>query len=502
MIEPTTNSTLPEEFSLTWSATSTDDGESASLSDTLHFSVDKKQQTDFTGEISGLAINDGETTTLDIASLISTNDIGSGEILEVEITGLPTWLTMSAGYIVDVEGGVIEEADRVYRIPIDELDGLEVQALKRNLNGSESSDDTSATLSISLVALEPGSGHVAISDPLDVPIKVSPVPMTPNITGPKTLSIDEGGVAEFFETVDGELSSKFNVFFVADDSADLQSTIRLRVKIEVDGLNSESSDTPGLIVTGASLNEDAESSNYGYYVLSHIDDLKSLSVEFADEQRSGQIDVTIEAYQDFIAGSEFVLPENPEDFREFTSTIAVNPIADAVTLSGITSGSTIDLDEGGAFNLDAVSVTPDDSGEAILIQIRAPENFTLTEKVWDTTLGEGGEFVVDDNDEFVTHIVSPNKIVSGVARYTVDSELLALGAYSLESAPYVDGALTDVVEIRANSVEIDGSSRCDKVNLSLNISSVADDLSLMTLPPLINGKEDNFFSFWCGCFCL
>ena len=52
-----------------------------------------------------------------------------------------------------------------------------------------------------------------------------------------------------------------------------------------------------------------------------------------------------------------------------------------------------------------------------------------------------------------THIVSPNKIVSGVARYTW-IELLALGAYSLESAPYVDG-VTDVVEIRANSVEID-----------------------------------------------
>ena len=165
----------------------------------------------------------------------------------------------------------------------------------------------------------------------------------------------------------------------------------MRLKIEVDGLNSESSDTSGLTVTGASLNEDAESSNYGYYVLSHIDDLKTLSVEFADEQRSGQIDVTIEAYQDFVAQSEFSLPENPEDYREFTSTIDVNPVADAVTLSGIvTSGSTIDLDEGGSFNLDAVSVTPDDSGEAILIQIRVPESFTLTEKVWDQTIGDDG----------------------------------------------------------------------------------------------------------------
>ena len=338
MVDPSTNSTLPEEFNLSWSATSTDDTQSASVSDTLNFYVDKKATIpDFTGEISGLAINDGETTSLDIASLISTDGIGVGEILEVEITGLPTWLTMSAGYIVDVESGVdIEAADRVYRIPIDELAGLEVQALKRNLNGSETSDETTATLSVSLVALEPGSGHVAVSDPLDVPIQVSPVPMTPNITGPKTLSIDEGGVAEFFETVDGELSSKFNVFFGAEDSADLQSTIRLRVKIEVDGVNSEQTETPGITVTGASLNEDAESSNYGYYVLSHIDDLKTLSVQFADEQRSGEINVTIEAYQDFVAGSEFSLPENPEDLREFTATIDVSPVADAVTLSGIT----------------------------------------------------------------------------------------------------------------------------------------------------------------------
>ena len=216
MVDPSTNSILPEEFNLSWSAISTDDGQSASVSDTLNFYVDKKATIpDFTGDISGLAINDGETTSLDIASLISTDGIGVGEILEVEITGLPTWLTMSAGYIVDVESGVdIEAADRVYRIPIDELAGLEVQALKRNLNGSETSDETTATLSVSLVALEPGSGHVAVSDPLDVPIQVSPVPMTPNITGPKTLSIDEGGVAEFFETVDGELSSKFNVFLV------------------------------------------------------------------------------------------------------------------------------------------------------------------------------------------------------------------------------------------------------------------------------------------------
>ena len=100
----------------------------------MNFYVDKQATIpDFTGEISGLAINDGETTSLDIASLISTDGIGVGEILEVEITGLPTWLTMSAGYIVDVESGVdIEAADRVYRIPIDELAGLEVQALKRN----------------------------------------------------------------------------------------------------------------------------------------------------------------------------------------------------------------------------------------------------------------------------------------------------------------------------------------------------------------------------------
>ena len=48
------------------------------------------------------------------------------------------------------------------------------------------------------------------------------------------------------------------------------------------------------------------------------------------------------------------------------------------------------MEEGGSFNLSAVTVTPDDSGEAILIQIRVPESFTLTEKVWDTTLGEGG----------------------------------------------------------------------------------------------------------------
>ena len=139
--------------------------------------------------------------------------------------------------------------------------------------------------------------------------------MTPNITGPKTLSIDEGGVAEFFETVDGELSSKFNVFFGAEDSADLQSTIRLRVKIEVDGVNSEPTETPGIIVTGASLNEDAESSNYGYYVLSHIDDLKTLSVQFADEQRSGEINVTIEAYQDFVAGSEFVFQKTQKIYE-------------------------------------------------------------------------------------------------------------------------------------------------------------------------------------------
>ena len=370
MVDPSTNSTLPEEFNLSWSATSTDDTQSASVSDTLNFYVDKQATIpDFTGEISGLAINDGETTSLDIASLISTDGIGVGEILEVEITGLPTWLTMSAGYIVDVESGVdIEAADRVYRIPIDELAGLEVQALKRNLNGSETSDETTATLSVSLVALEPGSGHVAVSDPLDVSIKVSPVPMTPNITGPKTLSIDEGGVAEFFETVDGELTSKFNVFFGAEDSADLQSTIRLRVKIEVDGVNSEQTETPGITVTGASLNEDAESSNYGYYVLSHIDDLKTLSVQFADEQRSGEINVTIEAYQDFVAGSEFSLPENPEDLREFTATIDVSPVADTVTLSGIIQAVPIDLEEGGSLDLAAVTVTPDDSGENILIK--------------------------------------------------------------------------------------------------------------------------------------
>ena len=69
-----------------------------------------------------------------------------------------------------------------------------------------------ATLSISLVALEPGSGHVAVSDPLDVQIQVSPVPMTPNITGPKTLTIDEGGVAEFLKQL-MEVKSKFNIFF-------------------------------------------------------------------------------------------------------------------------------------------------------------------------------------------------------------------------------------------------------------------------------------------------
>ena len=50
-------------------------------------------------------------------------------------------------------------------------------------------------------------------------------------------------------------------------------------------------------------------------------------------------------------------------------------------------------------------------------------------------------------------------------------------------------------------MEIDGSSGpLDKVKLSLNINSVADDLSLMTLPPLINGKEDNFFSFGVDAF--
>ena len=62
----------------------------------------------------------------------------------------------------------------------------------------------------------------------------------------------------------------------------------MRVKIEVDGVNSEPTETPGITVTGASLNDDAESSNYGYYVLSHIDDLR-LSNQFADEQRSGEL---------------------------------------------------------------------------------------------------------------------------------------------------------------------------------------------------------------------
>ncbi|MEK9696626.1 MAG: hypothetical protein VW270_12760 [Candidatus Poseidoniales archaeon] len=58
-----------------------------------------------------------------------------------------------------------------------------------------------------------------------------------------------------------------------------------------------------------------------------------------------------------------------------------------------------------------------------------------------------------------------------------------------------------MVVIRANSVEIDGSSGpLDRVKLSLDITSVADDLSLMTLPPLINGKEDNFFSFGVDAF--
>ena len=111
--------------------------------------------------------------------------------------------------------------------------------------------------------------------------------------------------------------------------------------------------------------------------------------------------------------------------------------------------------------------------------------------------------MLDDNDNQLSYMISPNKVVDGVARYTVDADLLALGAYSLEAAPYVDGPLTDVVVIRANSVEIDGSSGpLDKVSLSLNISSVADDLSLMTLPPLINGKEDNFFSFGVDAFAL
>ena len=168
----------------------------------------------------------------------------------------------------------------------------------------------------------------------------------------------------------------------------------MRVKIEVDGVNSEPTETPGITVTGASLNDDAESSNYGYYVLSHIDDLKTLSVQFADEQRSGEINVTIEAYQDFVAGSDFSLPENPEDLRDFTATIDVSPVADAVTLSGITTGSSIDLEEGGSFNLSALTVTPDDSGEAILIQIRVPESFTLTEKLWDETIGDNGGFAL------------------------------------------------------------------------------------------------------------
>ena len=57
------------------------------------------------------------------------------------------------------------------------------------------------------------------------------------------------------------------------------------------------------------------------------------------------------------------------------------------------TGSSIDLEEGGSFNLSAVTVTPVDSGEAILIQIRVPESFTLTEKVWDETIGDNGGFV-------------------------------------------------------------------------------------------------------------
>ena len=130
-------------------------------------------------------------------------------------------------------------------------------------------------LQLIIYCTEPGSGHVAVSDPLDVPIQVSPVPMTP-ILQDQTLSIDnEGGVAEFFETVDGELSSKFNIFFGGEDSADLQSTIRLRLKKLKLMVVSEPTRL-SLSVTGASLNDDAESSNYGYYVLSHIDDLKRL----------------------------------------------------------------------------------------------------------------------------------------------------------------------------------------------------------------------------------
>ena len=77
------------------------------------------------------------------------------------------------------------------------------------------------------------------------------------------------------------------------------------------------------------------------------------------------------------------------------------------------------MEEGGSFNLSALTVTPDDSGEAILIQIRVPESFTLTEKLWDE---QSGIMVVafDDNDNALSYVVNPNKVVSGVARYTVD----------------------------------------------------------------------------------
>ena len=39
---------------------------------------------------------------------------------------------------------------------------------------------------------------------------------------------------------------------------------------------------------------------------------------------------------------------------------------------------------------------------------------------------ENGGFAFDDNDNALAYIISPNKVVNGVARYTVDADLLAL----------------------------------------------------------------------------